>query len=137
MKKLLEFYLANFDFLYSDPGYRIADSRTGSVANAGMTVTGPVLEWTLAIDRGQFSAMVGPSHKSEGAEAFWISLLRKYVENHANIEFLPAVKEVRWARENLDRVVRLFDDPYSARKACDDLRALRRAYGLKEWGLGC
>lgn len=99
MKKLLEFSLANFDFLYSDPGYRIADSRTGSVANAGMTVTGPVLEWTLAIDRGQFSVMVGPSHKSEGAEAFWISLLRQYVENHANIEFLPAVKEVRWARE--------------------------------------
>ncbi len=50
MKKLLEFYLAYFDFLYSDPGYRITDSRTGDAANAGLTVTGPVLEWVLTID---------------------------------------------------------------------------------------
>lgn len=79
MKKLLEFSLANFDFLYSDPGYRIADSRTGSVTNAGMTVTGPVLEWTLAIDRGQFGVTVGSLHKPEAGDAFWISLLRQYV----------------------------------------------------------
>ena len=134
MKKLLEFYLANFDFLYSDPVYRITDSRTGTEANAAMTVTGPVLVWSITIDRGQFGVTVGPAEKPEASDTFWISLLRQYVENHASIDYLSALNEVQWTRENLDRVVRLFDDPHTAGAAREDLRALRRANALKEWG---
>ncbi|MCX2713090.1 hypothetical protein [Mycolicibacterium sp. J2] len=50
----MEFYLADFDFLYTDSEYRITDSRTGTVANASMTVT-------ITIDRGQFGVTVGPA----------------------------------------------------------------------------
>lgn len=55
MKTLLEYFLKYFDFLYSDPRYRITDSRTSGAQtiDAALTLSGPVASWSFANNRGQ------------------------------------------------------------------------------------
>lgn len=64
----------------------------------------------------------------------WISLLRQYIENRANIEFLPAAQEVEWARAHLDSIEALFGDASTVAATCDALRASRLANAEKIWG---
>lgn len=67
MKTLAEFLIANFVFLYLDPRYRITDSSTSGVAtiDAGLTLTGPTLSWSVANNRGQIEFAVAPNGLAE------------------------------------------------------------------------
>ncbi|UXA07219.1 hypothetical protein KXD96_03405 [Mycobacterium sp. SMC-2] len=64
---------------------------------------------------------------------FWPSLIKQYIENAAEIHYLPAPDEARWVGENLGFVERLFSDTSTLEATCDDLRALRRADAESYW----
>ncbi|WP_102141308.1 hypothetical protein [Mycobacterium hubeiense] len=135
MRALLEFFLKYLDFLYLDPQYRIVDSKTGGERiNASLKVQGTDLTWSVVNDRGQMQLSVSPTRLSTSDSWFWISLIRQYVEGHDEIQYLPVVEEIEWARANLDPIARLFSDPSTVEATCDALRALRRANADKTWG---
>ncbi|MBN7412657.1 hypothetical protein [Mycobacteroides abscessus] len=133
MKALLEVFLRQFDFLYLDPQYRITDSSTDENAvNASLRVTGEVLTWQIVNDRNRLQLSIIPTLLPE--QGFWISLIRQYVEGMEQIEYLPALEEIQWARENLKQIDALFSDRFSLQAVCDELRALLRSNAEKEWG---
>ncbi|MGR6978369.1 hypothetical protein [Mycobacteroides abscessus] len=133
MKKLLELFLSQFDFLYLDPQFRITNSSTdGSALNGSLTVTGNVLTWRIANDRNQLQLSIAPTQIPD--QGFWVSLLRQYLDKLEQIEYLPPSQEIDWARGNLERIEALFADSQSVQPVCDELRALRRSNAEKEWG---
>ncbi len=135
MKRLLEFYLAYFDLLYSDPDYRITDSETTTnPGNASLTISGSVLTWRVSSDRGQAQIVVAASRFATSGNWFWISLLKQYLDKQQDIDYLPAIAEIEWARSNMDRIVQLFSEPTTVEATCDELRALRRANAQKQLG---
>ncbi|CPS10328.1 hypothetical protein [Mycobacteroides abscessus] len=132
MKALLEAFLRYFDFLYLDPTYRISDSKTDDAGvNAAIIVSGENLTWRIANDRGQLQLSVAPTQLPE--QGFWISVLRQYLDQIDDVQYLPAVEEVAWARENIKRIDGLFD-PFFLESTCEGLRKLMRSNAEKEWG---
>jgi len=132
VKALLQFYLKYFDLLYLDPRYRITDSET-SGANASLTVTGPVLTWLLVNDRGQMQISLAPTCLATPRNWFWISLIRQYLDDDTEIEYLSAPDEIGWMSQNQARVEQLFADPATLEATCDNLKALRRDNANKYW----
>jgi hypothetical protein len=134
MRALLEFFLAYFDFLYLDPRFRITDSETAADgANASLTVTGPTLTWALTNERGQMQIAVAPTHLLTPRNWFWVSLIKQYLDNEAEIQYLPAPDEALWMRENSGRVEELFSDTSALETICDDLKVLRRTNANTYW----
>ena len=135
MKTLLEYFLRYFDLLYLDPRYRITDSSTGGVAtnNASLRLTGPILSWSLANDKGQIVLHVAPTELAAASNWFRVSLMKQYLDNDDEIEYLPAADEIGWVRENSGRLEQLFADDSKLESTCDKLGALRRSYANKYW----
>ena len=134
MKTLLEFYLKNFAFLYLDPRYRITDSKTeGDAINASLTVSGPILTWLLANDRDQMQISIAPTRLATARNWFWVSLIKQYVDKEPAINYLSALDEIDWIRQNEPRVEQLFSDPSALETICDELKALRRANANNYW----
>ncbi|MBB4856508.1 hypothetical protein HNP40_003927 [Mycobacteroides chelonae] len=132
MKALLEAFLRYFEFLYLDPTNRITNSKTDlSGVNAAITVTGETLVWRIANDRGQLQLSIAPARLPE--QGFWISLLKQRLDQTHEIRYLPALEEIAWARDNIQRIHDLFD-PNRLESTCDELRALMRSNAEKEWG---
>jgi hypothetical protein len=135
MRTLLEFFLKNFDFLYLDSRYRITDSKTrGDAINASLTVTGPILTWFLVNDRGQMQLSIAPTRSLTPRNWFWASLVKQYLDDVPEIEYLPIEKEIEWARSNIQGIEQLFSDTSTLEDTCDKLRALRRSNADKYWG---
>ena len=63
MKTLLEFFVEHFGFLYLDPDYRITESRTSGAPtiDAGLTLTGNVINWSIHNNRGQIGFGAAPT----------------------------------------------------------------------------
>jgi len=135
MKTLLEYFLRYFDLLYLDPRYRITDSSTGGVAtnNASLRLTGPILSWSLANDKGQIVLHVAPTELAAASNWFRVSLIKQYLDNDDEIEYLPAADEIGWVRENSGRLEQLFADDSKLESTCDKLGALRRSNANKYW----
>jgi hypothetical protein len=131
VKALLEFYLRYFEFLYLDSRYRFTDSKTDG-GNASLTVTGPNLTWTIANDRGQIQLSIAPT--SLPGNGFWISLIKQYLDESEDIQYLPAAEEIKWARENIDRIEQLFSATSDLESTCCALRELLRSNAEKQWG---
>lgn len=135
MRTLLEFYLRYFDFLYLDSRYRITDSKTGGdTINASLTVTGPLLTWLLANDRGQMLLSIAPTRLATLGTGSGCHSLKQYLDAEDEIEYLPVEKEVEWLKSNIDRIEHLFSDASTLEPTCDALRALRRRNADKYWG---
>jgi len=135
MRTLLEFFLKYFDFLYLNPQYRIVDSKTGGERiNASLKVQGTDLTWSLVNDRGQMQLSVSPTRLSASDSWFWISLIRQYVLGRDEIQYLPVMEEIEWARANLEPITRMFSDVSTVEATSEALRALRRANADKTWG---
>jgi hypothetical protein len=135
MKTLLELFLKEFEFLYLDSRYRITDSKTGGEkTNSSLTVTSEVLTWFLATDRGQTQLSVAPTELLTPRNWFWVSLIRQLIQNNSEIEYLPAEKEIDWARNNLPKIEQLFSQTSSLESTCETLRALRSSNADKYWG---
>jgi len=135
MKTLLEYFLRYFDLLYLDPRYRITDSSTGGVAtnNASLRLTGPILSWSLTNDKGQILLHVAPTELAAASNWFRVSLMKQYLDNDDEIEYLPAADEIGWVRENSGRLEQLFADDSKLESTCDKLGALRRSNANKYW----
>lgn len=137
MKRLLELYISYFEFLYTDPEYRITNSKTGTgPADAAIEVTGPTLTWLVSLDRGQVQIVIAASRFTSQGNWFWISLIRQYLEGIDDIEYLSAVAEIDWARANISRIISLFKDDDIATRTCEALRVLRRENAEKQWPAG-
>ncbi|HWX99573.1 MAG TPA: hypothetical protein VNY55_06760 [Mycobacterium sp.] len=132
MRVLLEFLLKYLDFLYLDPRYRITDSKTRG-DNASLTITGPDLIWHVANDRGQMQLSITPTRLATARNGFWVSLIKQYVDGDEEIHYLSALDEIRWMRENGNRVEQLFSDASTIETTCEDLKVLRRANADKYW----
>jgi hypothetical protein len=135
MKTLLEYFLKYFDFLYLDPRYRITNSSTSGVAsnNASLTITGPVLSFSLTNDRGQFLLGVAPTALATPDNWFAVSLIKQYLDGRDEIEYPSAADEVEWLRENGERVEDLFSAISELDDTCEKLRTLRRSNSDKYW----
>ncbi|MDO3126490.1 hypothetical protein P5V43_05165 [Mycobacteroides abscessus subsp. bolletii] len=136
MKTLLEFYLRHLEFLYLDPRYRITNSTTAGVAaiNASLTLTGPVLSWSIANDRGQIQFGVAPTARAESGDSwFRISLVRQYLDGVDETIPVSVDATVFWIRENKDRIEELFSD-VNVDHSCKELINLARALADKYWG---
>ncbi|MDB2215641.1 Uncharacterised protein [Mycobacteroides abscessus subsp. massiliense] len=136
MKTLLEFYLRNLEFLYLDPRYRITNSATTGVAtnNASLTLTGPVLSWSIANDRGQIQFGVAPTARADSADSwFRISLVRQLLDGVDETVPVSVDAIVFWIRENKDRIEELFSDA-NVDRSCEELINLARALADKYWG---
>jgi hypothetical protein len=131
VKTLLEFYLKFFDFLYLDSRYGFTDSKSDGV-NASLTVTGPNLTWLIVNDRGQIQLTIAPA--SSPNNGFWVSLIRQYLDEDEDIQYLSVVEEIAWARANLEHIDQLFSTTQNLESACTALRALQRSNAEKEWG---
>jgi hypothetical protein len=132
LRALLEFLLKYLDFLYLDPRYRITDSKAQG-ANASLTLTGPDLIWHIANDRGQMQLSVTPTRLATPGNGFWVSLIKQYLDGNEEIDYLSALDEVRWMRENGDRAEQLFSDASTIETTCDNLKVLRRTNADKYW----
>lgn len=135
MKTLLEYFLKHFDLLYLDPRYHITNSSTGGTAsiNASLTITGPILTWDLANDRGQLLLNVAPTALATADNWFTVSLIKQYLNRQDEIEYSSAADEIAWFRENSQRVEDLFSDRSEIETACETLRSLRRSNADKYW----
>lgn len=135
MKTLLEYFLRYFDLLYLDPRYRITDSSTSGVAtnNASLRLTGPILSWSLTNDKGQIVLHVAPTELATASNWFRVSLIKQYLDNDDEIEYLPAADEIGWVRENGGRLEQLFADGSKLESTYDKLGALRRSNANKYW----
>ncbi|ALM18168.1 hypothetical protein DDJ48_21485 [Mycobacteroides abscessus] len=136
MKTLLEFYLRHLEFLYLDPRYRITNSRTTGVAtnNAWLTLTGPVLSWSITNDRGQILFDVAPTARADsGDSCFRISLVRQFMDGVDETTPVSVDATVFWIRENRERIEELFSDA-NVNRSCEELINLARALADKYWG---
>ena len=135
MKTLLEYFLRYFDLLYLDPRYRITDSNTGGVAtnNASLRLTAPILSWSLTNDKGLIVLHVAPTELAAASNWFRVSLIKQYLDNDDEIEYLQAADEIGWVRENSGRLEQLFADDSKLESTCDKLGALRRSNANKYW----
>lgn len=136
MKILLEFYLRYCDFLYLDPHYRITDSRTsGATAiDAGLTLTGPVISWSLHNNRGQIGFGAAPTQFAASPENwFRISIIRQYLDEYDETNVVSPVDEVAWIRENIGRIEELFSEASVAR-SCEALITLEETLAIKYYG---
>ncbi|CPV67467.1 hypothetical protein [Mycobacteroides abscessus] len=136
MKTLLEFYLRHLEFLYLDPRYRITNSATTGVAtnNASLTLTGPVLSWSIANDRGQIQFGVAPTARADSGDSwFRISLVRQLLDGVDETVPVSVDAIVFWIRENKDRIEELFSDA-NVDRSCEELINLARALAEKYGG---
>lgn len=136
MKTLLEFYLRYLDFIYLNPDYRITNSRTSGSdsVNASLTVTGPILSWHIANDRGQILLDVAPTKSANSPENwFRVPIVRQYLDDYDETNVVSLAESVAWIRDNERRIEDLFVDS-SAAQSCKALTALEDANALKYWG---
>jgi len=136
MKALLEFYLRYLDFIYLNPAYRITNSTTSGSAhiNASLTLTGPVLSWHIANDRGQILLDVAPSKSASSPENwFRVPIVRQYLDDYDETNVVSPAETVAWIRDNERRIEDLFVDS-SIAHSCTALTALEDANALKYWG---
>jgi hypothetical protein len=135
MKTLLEYFLKYFDVLYLDSRYRITNSNTTGVAsnNASLTITGPILSWDLANDKGQMLLGVAPTALATPDNWFTVSLVKQYLNGQDEIEYPSAADEIAWIRSNGERVEKLFSDVSEIETICETLRSLRRSNANKYW----
>ncbi|MCV7402294.1 hypothetical protein H7K24_19335 [Mycobacterium fragae] len=136
MKTLLEFFLRYCDFLYLDPQYRITDSRTSGAAtiDAGFTLTGPVISWSLHNNRGQIGFAVAPTQFAASPENwFRISIIRHYLDNYDETNVVSRADEIGWIRDNISRIAELFSEA-SVAHSCEALTALEETLATKYYG---
>jgi hypothetical protein len=136
MKTLLEFFMRYFDFLYLDPRYRITDSTTSGAASidAGLTLTGPVISWSLHNNRGKIGFGVAPTQFAASPENwFRIPVVRQYLDDYDETNFPSPEATVAWIRDNLGRIEELFSDT-SAAGSCKALIALEESLATKYFG---
>jgi hypothetical protein len=62
-----------------------------------------------------------------------VSLIKQYLDNDDEIEYLLAADEIGWVRENSGRLEQLFADDSKLESTCDKLGALRRSNANKYW----
>ncbi|WP_156746732.1 hypothetical protein [Mycobacterium sp. E2733] len=130
----IEFYLKRFDFLYLDPRYRITDSHVaGPAPSASLTIMGPLLTFSLINERDRIQISAAPAQLLTRKNHSWPCLIKQYVDNDAQIRYLPAADEALWMRENLGRVEKLFSDASPLEATCDELSTLRRAGAESYW----
>ncbi|WP_083562195.1 hypothetical protein [Mycobacterium malmoense] len=136
MKTLLEFYLQYFNFLYLDPRYHITNSETSGnlTINASLTLTGPLISWNLFNDRGQMGFAIAPTQLAASPENwFRISVVRQYLDNYDETNFVPPEATVAWTRDNLGRIEELFSETTAA-SSCKALIALEESLANKYFG---
>jgi hypothetical protein len=135
-KTLLEYFLTYFKFLYSDPRYRIMDSRTSgaSTVDAGLTLRGPIVSWSFGNNRGQIHLGVAPSRYAKSPE-YWfrIPVVRQYLDHYDETNCVPPGETAAWIRDNRGRIEDLFCDA-SAADSCKALIALEKALAIKYFG---
>ncbi len=136
MKTLLEFFVKYFDVLYLDPRYHITDSNNRGLPtiDAAMRLTGPILSWYLANNRGQMELTVAPTLLITPDNWFWVSLVKQYLNGNDEIEYSSAPAEIEWVRENGGRIEELFSDVATLETTCETLRALRQSNSDRYWG---
>ncbi len=136
MKTLLEFYLYYCQFLYLDPQYRLTDSRTSGAAtiDAGLTLTGPILTWSLGNNRGLIGLSVAPTQFAASPENwFRIPVVRQYLDHYDETNLASPPETVAWAHENIGRIKELFSDR-SAMDSCKELISLEETLATKYFG---
>ncbi|OBH89941.1 hypothetical protein [Mycobacterium sp. E2989] len=136
MTTLLQFYLQYMSFLYLDPRYHITDSTTSGNAsiNASLSVTGPLLKWLIANDRGQIEFTVAPTRLAAVRDNwFRASLIRQYLDNYDETNSVSPQAMAEWIRDNLKRIEELFDDA-RAERSCEELLNLAKLLANKYFG---
>lgn len=136
MKNLLEFFLYYFDFLYLDTRYRITDSMTSGnpTINASLTLTGPVISWELTNERGQVRFAIAPTQLAKSPDNwFRASLIRQYLDDYDEMNFVSPEETVAWIRDNTSRIEELFTDDKAA-SSCENLLSLAKSLASKYFG---
>jgi hypothetical protein len=135
MRTLLEYFVRYFDILYLDSRYRITDSSTTGVptANASLRLQSPILCWNITNDRGQILLYVAPTELVTPTTWYSVSLIKQYLSGQQQIEYLSAVDEIGWVREDPSRLEQLFSDASTISDTCEKLNELRRLNSDKYW----
>lgn len=136
MKTLLEFFVEHFGFLYLDPHYRITDSRTSGAPtiDAGLTLTGRVINWSIHNNRGKLGFGVAPTALADSPDNwFRISVIRQYLDGFDETNAVGPLDTVTWARNNVGRIEEMFSGANAA-KSCEELIALEKALADKCFG---
>jgi hypothetical protein len=136
MTTLLEFFLRYCNFLYLAPDNRITDSRTSGAAaiDAGLTVTGLVVSWSLDNSRGRIGLAVAPTQFASPPENwFRIPLVRQYLDGYDEMNAATPEETVAWTRDNIGRIQDLFSEA-SATTSCRELIALEERLAIKYFG---
>lgn len=136
MTTLLQFYLQYLSFLYLDSRYHITDSTTSgnTSINASLTVTGPLLKWLIANDRGQIEFTIAPTRLAAVRDNwFRASLIRQYLDNYDETNRVSPEAMVAWIRDNVERIEELFNDS-RADQSCEELLNLAKLLANKYFG---
>lgn len=136
MKSLLEFFWHSFDFLYLDPRYHVTDSATSGnpTSDASLTLTGPVISWELSNERGQVRFAIAPTGLAKSPDNwFRAPLIRQYLDDCDETNFVSAEETVAWMRDNLSRIEELFTDGKAA-SSCESLLNLAKSLASKYFG---
>lgn len=135
MKTLLEYFLKHFEMLYLDSRYHITNSRSHGLPtiDAYLELTGPILSWNLANNRGQIELTLAPTQLATPGNWFWVALFKQYIDAEPEIHYMSAAEEVDWVRENIDRIEHTFTDAATLDEVCKELRALRQSNSDRYW----
>lgn len=135
IKTLLESYVRYLEFIYLNPDYRITNCRTSGsdTINASLTLTGTILSWQIANDRGQILFDVAPTKLRPPDNWFRVPIVREYLDGYDETNVVSPAEAASWGRDNVRRIEDLFTDP-SAAQSCKALAAPEGANTLKYWG---
>ena len=135
MKTLLTHIFDNFEFLYTNPQYRITDSSTDGrpTGDAFLRLTGPLASFWFTNERGRLFCDVAPTQSASQKNCFRVPIVRQYLEGLAEVSASPAKETAAWIEGNLERIETLFTEDAVA-KSCSERSSLERISAEQRFG---
>jgi hypothetical protein len=135
VKTLLAHLYNNFEFLYTNPRYRITDSSTDGrpTGDASLRLTGPSASFWFSNERGRLFCDVAPTQVDSQKNWFRIPIVRQYLEGLAEASATSAKESAAWMESNLERIETLFAEDRVAR-SCSEMSSLEKISAEKRFG---
>jgi hypothetical protein len=135
VKTLLAHIYNNFEFLYTNPQYRITDSRTDGrlTGDASLRLTGPLASFWVSNERGRLFCDVAPTQAASQKNWYRVAIVRQYLEGLSEASATSAKESAAWIESNLERIETLFTEDAIAR-SCSEMSSLEKISAEQRFG---
>jgi hypothetical protein len=135
MKTLLAYLYNDFEFLYTNPQFRVTDSRTDGrpTGDASLRLTGPLASFWISNERGRLFCDVAPTQSASQANWFRVPIVRQYLDGLDEAHAISGKASAAWLESNLERIETLFAEDAVAR-SCSEMSALEKISAEQRFG---